>query len=699
MRSNRDDRKEGDEGRGRGHDAKEPDAARRDWCATLRDLTPTNTPKLGRFAKTASTRHKSPQQSIRWGRFMSEHDTQQSGHHHGVPTKVETDRNTQLIDRARAREIQIRRWSYLIIPLIGIFIVFITVAKNLLNLPGWVLLIAISIFIFLMIRGWHAVTMAERQTLFPPPHILARGRIKLVISATSYVLLVTYALGKVHNQSFWFWFAMAVGLSIALYLRQRILSPWISRETQNTPLRSKAIANTSLWTALIVTSLISAAIGGWFTVDIPDSDALSQSLKYILASSNDLNDISSLLSLLINILSVIEGAFLYLIAYIALLVGGWVWIIWYAMVSTVVIFVIYAILLGTEQFALQLIQGEKQDDEQPDTPSLLQIVLSVFFGLAVFFSIIHIIAALSHAKTTFQKKAISNMNITAECSEEDLKRSSQYLLDNKEILESAEKDSLDSAHQLVEDIIHSDAIAQAVNQYLDWEFGYLTDYIVVATAVTGDMVGNLISEKLNETIFNSLNRQSLPQQIELLIRTKIGQRLQSQPQSIRLDCITNNIFNTQDMVPSMTNRFVHIAGAAASALTVALGIAKKKAFANIAAKIMAKIAAKGGAKLLTKAGTSLAAIVPCAATGPLAPVCAVAVGIGTFVATDALITKGDELLHRDERYKEIMSILQNELDNALSTSIKAVFRDIDQKITEIEKNKTSGKHRPYLDLL
>src|SRR5690606_29509431 len=74
-----------------------------------------------------------------------------------------------------------------------------------------------------------------------------------------------------------------------------------------------------------------------------------------------------------------------------------------------------------------------------------------------------------------------------------------------------------------------------------------------------------------------------------------------------------------------------------------------------ALKVGAKATAQAATKVAAIGSGAMAASVLC---GPAAPVCAIGLGVGSWLLTDKIIVEADEYLHRDEEKAALMAELE-----------------------------------------
>lgn len=212
-----------------------------------------------------------------------------------------------------------------------------------------------------------------------------------------------------------------------------------------------------------------------------------------------------------------------------------------------------------------------------------------------------------------------------------------------------------------------------VDAYLDWYFTILAEYMRLAAAATGGVAAKMQAE-LEARVFGpefdaALQRAGLSLSAQSRERVAAGARGLAAGVQDRLKtmpCLAPRIdlAPVMDVQRDLARASVAAAGGASAGIVTA--VAARRVAGAAAARAAGRGTFKGAASLVGRAGAKrggtalVAALGAGAACGPLAPLCALAIGGATWIALDKAFIEVDELRLRDAMRAEIVDSIRAE---------------------------------------
>ena len=287
-----------------------------------------------------------------------------------------------------------------------------------------------------------------------------------------------------------------------------------------------------------------------------------------------------------------------------------------------------------------------------------------------------------------------------------------------------------------------------VEGYLDWLYGVSTDYKIIWKKLldiinSGEdhaqayfqeqfekyLIPSAEFENFIETQIKPLVEQKAYEfydELTSMLKERLKRRLleelaylQDQMEGLTQQIVNeliSNAVNTaiDEIVVKVRPHTYKRMGVSTGAYLVAkpvLKFALKKLIGKAAVKLETKIAAKVAAKLGSKLGGKIVSsllgigegIAACSPLGPLAFACGAIGGALGWVATDAVITKLDEFLTRDDARKEVLATLDkfkeetareitDRFRNDLEASVMPLFEQAKQ---QVNSNKQTSANQSY----
>jgi len=269
-------------------------------------------------------------------------------------------------------------------------------------------------------------------------------------------------------------------------------------------------------------------------------------------------------------------------------------------------------------------------------------------------------------------------------------------------LEEVRRKNLKEAEKALDRLLDrafSRAETEGVEKFLDWYYSFGTDYAVayrglkdlknLALCYAGrwefcllpSEVRSYLRKKVDELLLHpdelrSLLERELPalfeeklegfrREVVSVLGREVEKELSKSPAAAQLppevlsglsDYLAENLQRRLEVAVPLKLGTSGLVGGAVFKLVLKLSA---KTSQKLALKLTQKLAWKVAAETLSKALTAVSSAAVCAAvSGPLLPACAAAAGLGASAAADYLITKGDELLSRDDLRRELLENLR-----------------------------------------
>ena len=226
------------------------------------------------------------------------------------------------------------------------------------------------------------------------------------------------------------------------------------------------------------------------------------------------------------------------------------------------------------------------------------------------------------------------------------------------------------------DAVYDEGARLSAQKMADFNYSFLSDYLVLWHGVWDDDAGAYLNEK-----FAGFVSESFPKDFGENIAKIAAANVKNYESSLNFTLkkygakIDLNV--TQSF--SLKSKAYRASGTGLGALGGVLG-------AKLISKSLAKTAAKTGAKTLTKAGASATSGSAGLVCGPGAVVCVPAFAVATWFGLDFAFAKGDEALNREEFEAAIvrdMMAAKEELKRALAEDFNATIDEISSEILNL----------------
>ena len=227
------------------------------------------------------------------------------------------------------------------------------------------------------------------------------------------------------------------------------------------------------------------------------------------------------------------------------------------------------------------------------------------------------------------------------------------------------------------DAVYDEGARLSAQKMADFNYSFLSDYLVLWHGVWDDDAGAYLNEK-----FAGFVSESFPKDFGENIAKIAAANVKNYESSLNFTLkkygakIDLNV--TQSF--SLKSKAYRASGTGLGALGGVLG-------AKLISKSLAKTAAKTGAKTLTKAGASATSSSAGLVCGPGAVVCVPAFAVATWFGLDFAFAKGDEALNREEFEAAIvrdMMAAKEELKRALAQDFNATIDEISSEILNLD---------------
>ena len=227
------------------------------------------------------------------------------------------------------------------------------------------------------------------------------------------------------------------------------------------------------------------------------------------------------------------------------------------------------------------------------------------------------------------------------------------------------------------DAVYDEGARLSAQKMADFNYSFLSDYLVLWHGVWDDDAGAYLNEKF--ALFVS---ESFPKDFGKNIAKIAAANVKNYESSLNFTLkkygakVDLNV--TQSF--SLKSKAYRASGTGLGALGGVLG-------AKLISKSLAKTAAKTGAKTITKAGASATSGSAGLVCGPGAVVCVPAFAVATWFGLDFAFAKGDEALNREEFEAAIvrdMMAAKEELKRALAEDFNATIDEISSEILNLD---------------
>ena len=227
------------------------------------------------------------------------------------------------------------------------------------------------------------------------------------------------------------------------------------------------------------------------------------------------------------------------------------------------------------------------------------------------------------------------------------------------------------------DAVYDEGARLSAQKMADFNYSFLSDYLVLWHGVWDDDAGAYLNEKFALFVSESFPKD-FGENIAKIAATNVKNYESSLNFTLKKYGAKVDLNVTQNF--SLKSKAYRASGTGLGALGGVLG-------AKLISKSLAKTAAKTGAKTITKAGASATSGSAGLVCGPGAVVCVPAFAVATWFGLDFAFAKGDEALNREEFEAAIvrdMMAAKEELKRALAEDFNATIDEISSEILNLD---------------
>lgn len=227
------------------------------------------------------------------------------------------------------------------------------------------------------------------------------------------------------------------------------------------------------------------------------------------------------------------------------------------------------------------------------------------------------------------------------------------------------------------DAVYDEGARLSAQKMADFNYSFLSDYLVLWHGVWDDDAGAYLNEKFALFVSESFPKD-FGENIAKIAAANVKDYESSLNFTLKKYGAKVDLNVTQSF--SLKSKAYRASGTGLGALGGVLG-------AKLISKSLAKTAAKTGAKTLTKAGASATSGSAGLVCGPGVVVCVPAFAVATWFGLDFAFAKGDEALNREEFEAAIvrdMMAAKEELKRALADDFNATIDEISSEILNLD---------------
>ena len=227
------------------------------------------------------------------------------------------------------------------------------------------------------------------------------------------------------------------------------------------------------------------------------------------------------------------------------------------------------------------------------------------------------------------------------------------------------------------DAVYDEGARLSAQKMADFNYSFLSDYLVLWHGVWDDDAGAYLNEKFALFVSESFPKD-FGENIAKIAAANVKDYESSLNFTLKKYGAKVDLNVTQSF--SLKSKAYRASGTGLGALGGVLG-------AKLISKSLAKTAAKTGAKTLAKAGASATSGSAGLVCGPGAVVCVPAFAVATWFGLDFAFAKGDEALNREEFEAAIvrdMMAAKEELKRALAQDFNATIDEISSEILNLD---------------
>lgn len=227
------------------------------------------------------------------------------------------------------------------------------------------------------------------------------------------------------------------------------------------------------------------------------------------------------------------------------------------------------------------------------------------------------------------------------------------------------------------DAVYDEGARLSAQKMADFNYSFLSDYLVLWHGVWDDDAGAYLNEKFAGFVSENFPKD-FGENIAKIAAANVKNYESSLNSTLKKYGAKVDLNVTQSF--SLKSKAYRASGTGLGVLGGVLG-------AKLISKSLAKTAAKTGAKTLTKAGASATSGSAGLVCGPGAVVCVPAFAVATWFGLDFAFAKGDEALNREEFEAVIvrdMMAAKEELKRALAQDFNATIDEISSEILNLD---------------
>ncbi|OCL83865.1 hypothetical protein [Arcobacter porcinus] len=322
--------------------------------------------------------------------------------------------------------------------------------------------------------------------------------------------------------------------------------------------------------------------------------------------------------------------------------------------------------------------------KEQEKSKLIKYSIRIFIILVILYIIVATLAYIrnsSHIEDTNEIKTPITMELLSDKIKMNLDKASP-LIKNK-LLTLKEEINIKIDEEV--DYLFKNIIDKNIDKYLDMHYSFTGSHIELGILAFGDYDEFISAQLLGKDFFSKIDK----------VKNKIDIFYKQNEQEL-LNFIENKAFQGFEMEITKSDslkisELINIEKSklmtkVTSSLAVGLGavIAMK-----ISAKIAAKITVKTSAKMATKAAASGAGATTGISCGPAVLICSSILAVGSYIATDIAVNKGDEFFSKEALKNDILEILNEEKEN-IKNQYKLIYgtnlEEITIKYKEILQN-------------
>ena len=317
-------------------------------------------------------------------------------------------------------------------------------------------------------------------------------------------------------------------------------------------------------------------------------------------------------------------------------------------------------------------------------------------------------------------KAIFYQNLSQPSQQGDVKTLQKKLIKISpklfEVLSKLDKESKQEIQQVIKENINKlyAPIYKRVDEYVNFHYSLKGDYTELFAGVSNKfdeylqnhIFGKDFENRLKETI-NNINNQVLNILIQKSEKLKKEMKDMNYSDS-EINFLVNKIMrfsieDTKQRYLNTTNNLFRGGGigvGVVSGAVIGMKMATKQTSKVLAKKLLAKVAIKTSAKVAAAGASAATGAAEGSVLGPVGAAAGGVIGgiIGWF-ATDMIVIKADEYLHKKEFKEQIINMINNHKMKTQNNLIKLYTSISDKIFSENEKSLKELKNKKIKDII